>query len=172
MLRGAALLRRPLHYTDGPLGWDSMGAAAWIWHINQYGIPDRVALEYPQIYSVGKGKGDPNDLFPVACVAQSVAVRALGHSGNLAHYLPREWKGTRNKLSNTADVRKRLAEGEFNRIEIPSSTCEHCASQFPEETCTRARDNREPCLVHNIYDAIGIGLKALGRFERKRVIPR
>lgn len=176
VLDGAALLRRPPGVrSNHPEGWHWMAESVWEWWING-GIetPDKIALEYPQVYTFGKGKGDPNDLFPIACVAQSLAALGLAEDAEVVHYLPSEWKGTRGKLANTVDVRRRLTVEEFARIQIPPNTCGPCATQNPAAECAKVarRKDSEPCLIHNIYDAIGIGLKALGRFERIRVLPR
>lgn len=176
VLQGAALIRRPSSIpTDTPEGWDHMAGLCWEWATAGGGTyPGYVALEYPQVYTFGKGKGDPNDLFPIACVAQSLATRGLAVSATIYRYLPREWKGTREKDVNTVDVRRRLTPAEFARVEVPPNTCEHCAAHLPEARCVRYKVGKqwEPCLIHNTYDGIGIGLKALGRFERHRVIPR
>ncbi len=170
-LQNAECLRRPSNTCVGPEGWHEVAELCFEWAPDLDGL----AVEYPQIYSVGKSKGDPNDLFPVACVAQSVVSMVLGRGGDVETYLPSEWKGTREKDVNTVDVRKRLTPAEFKRIQMPTNTCEHCASHFPAARCIRYKPKPtqwEPCSVHNAYDAVGIALKALGRFERHRVIPR
>lgn len=173
-LLGAKLVRPPSPGDRGPVRWARIGIAAMA-YLKGWGSLDRVALEYPQVYTAGKGKGDPNDLFPVACVAQSIAVEAIRDAVEVLHYLPRDWKGTIDKLANTHRVRQRLTPDEFSRIEIPPNTCSQCASREPTGPCERAKPppaRWEPCLIHNVYDGVGILLKALGRFERHRVIPR
>jgi len=109
-------------------------------------VVDEVAFEWPQIYRQGKRTGDPNDLLPL--VGITMAFVALSRS-TATSYLPREWKGSLDKATCAERVLARLSATERDNIS-------HAA----------------PSLMHNVYDAVGIGLHHLGRFERKRVIAR
>lgn len=109
--------------------------------------PDQIVVEYPQIYTADKSKGDPNQLVPLAAIGASLA--GLFPGVPVASPRPQEWTGGVPK-SETGDpwksprgqrVWSRLSVEERNRV-IPS---------------------------HDAIDAVGIGLWGLGRFERRRV---
>lgn len=106
---------------------------------------ERIIIEHPVIYpGAAQQKGDPNDLIDVAAVGAAIAVGFLTNYIETVH--PREWKGQVPK-----DVMTR-------RISAAIS---------PEE-----REHIEPCqssLMHNVLDAIGIGLWKLGRINQKRL---
>jgi hypothetical protein len=112
-----------------------------------------LALEFPRIYTAGKGKGDPNDLTPLAGVVSAIAAHvqaAFPHrQGRITTYSPRDWKGTIDPEKLILRVRERLTPEERGAVLLP------CAS-----------------LAHNVWDAIGIGLAKLGRLDKQRVFPR
>jgi hypothetical protein len=108
---------------------------------------DTVVSERMQVYAPGKGKGDPNDLIPLAAVTGAIA--ALTGARLTTWVLPRVWKGT---LPKGAAFEARLFERLTND---ERSAIQYCGS-----------------MLHNVYDAIGIGLFQAGRFDRKRVFPR
>ena|ERR1035437_9519326 len=68
-------------------------------------------------------------------------------------YYPREWEGTLNRKGAVDPIveriKGRLTVSERARVELPA-----------------------PSLAHNTWDSVGIGLKALGRFELHREIRR
>jgi hypothetical protein len=71
-------------------------------------------------------------------------------------YRPNEWEGTlkRPKSHRDADpvierIQRRLSFDERARVDLPA-----------------------PSLAHNVWDAVGVGLKALGRFEPITMYPR
>lgn len=104
-------------------------------------FPDGVAtcfVELPQVYP--QSPVDPNDLIAVAFAAgQASAIPGV----RLVHtILPREWKGQVKKEVMTARIKSRLYPDESDRVFLPRA---------------------EKTLAHNVYDAIGIGLKVLGR---------
>lgn len=110
-----------------------------------------VVAERMQVYTAGKGKGDPNDLIPLAAIVGGIAAMFCGTTPRTPStwYKPREWKSTMPKGDAfTARVLERLSEFERSAIH-------ECGA-----------------LSHNVYDAIGIGLFHLGRFTRRRVIAR
>lgn len=113
------------------------------------GTLDSVVVEVPQIYTRTKSKGDPNDLIPLAGISYGLAAAFYAREGVIAHqYLPREWKGNVD-----ADLMIERIKGRLSPAELA--------------VCTGPT-----YLLHNVYDAVGIGLKYLGRLEPKRVISR
>jgi hypothetical protein len=104
---------------------------------------DMAVVERPQVYTVGKG--DPNDLVPLAGIGAAFASRF----DRFKWYLPKEWKG---QLPKGIAFEKRILD-RLDTLEI--------AEIIPAGS-----------LTHNIYDAIGIGLHHLGRFQRRRVFAR
>lgn len=137
-----------------------------IWPV---GFRGYLAFEVPQVYRESRWKGDPNDLLPLMGIDAGFGI-ALSLGPGLAEvrgYRPREWKGTINPEECTLRVRSRLSAEEFRVVELPANTCPPCQLHRAGIYCTRSS-----CLAHNVYDAIGIGLKFLGRFEKGRVITR
>ncbi len=102
---------------------------------------DRVIYEWPQVYRFGRGKGDPNDL--LALVAIGSAVAALYPAARVESVKPAEWKGQRAKEAMRGVIVTRLDPSE-------------------QELLTWAG--------HDTWDAVGIGLWALGRLERRRAL--
>lgn len=111
---------------------------------------DDVVLECPQVYRVGKSKGDPNDLIPLALVGGYVA--GIYVHASVTSPLPREWLGGNTPKASKGDpwesprgarAARALSDIERSRI-VPS---------------------------HDALDAACIGLWRLGRFERVRVLP-
>ena len=107
-----------------------------------------LACEWPQVYTPGKQKGDPNDL--LALVGVSAAVAALLPHAAIHTYLPAQWGGQTPKEVKKQRVVSRLTSEEKAQIWLPATQS----------------------LQHNVFDAIGIGLHHTGRFERHRVLPR
>lgn len=115
------------------------------------GAVDKFAAERMQVYRQGKQKGrDPNDLIPLAAIVGGVSLCAREPTW----FVPRDWKYTMPKAKTGEEyiierrVNERLSESE--RLNIRDAGA----------------------LSHNVYDAIGIGLFHLGRFNRRRVFPR
>jgi hypothetical protein len=102
-------------------------------------------IEWPQVYTFGKSKGDPNDLLPVAGVA-AVCAATLAYASRPAELVkPAAWKGQTPKDVHNARVLARLTPGELAMVDgsgIPMS------------------------LRNNVIDAIGLGLWKLGRMGR------
>lgn len=150
LLERAAYVRNPLKEGNGPAESAAMAQAVVDWFDTQpreRPFPDVLALEYPRVYQGNKQKGDPNDLLPLAGVV--CAVSGLLLRSEVRRYFPHEWKGTVDADVMLARIVGRLRPDEVGKI--------------------------EPCpasLRHNVVDAIGIGLKAVGRFEPHRVIAR
>ncbi len=110
----------------------------------------QVVVEWPQIYTAAHSKGNPNDLPHLAAIgAAFCALLEVDLDVQMTQYLPHEWKGSIDGDECTRRIQERLSPDELKRVELVGKT-----------------------LDHNIFDAVGIGLKHLGRFERHRVIAR
>jgi len=105
-------------------------------------------IEWPRTYGHGKSKGDSADLFPLAAIG--CAVGAL-LDVEITSYLPQEWIG---------QVRK-FEKGD--PWESPRG----------QMIARRLSENERECVTdsHDAIDAVGIGLKYLGRLEPVRVFP-
>jgi hypothetical protein len=125
------------------------------WCIERNIAPRVLVSERPQIYTAGKTKSKPNDLIAMAGVtgafagiAHSYACRGHVASFRRVTYLPAKWKGQITKENVLERVMLRLDDAE--------------AALVPARSSDRGLDAAE---------AIGLGLKALGRFEPRRVFP-
>lgn len=114
--------------------------------------PVRIVLEKPQVYRTGRLKGDPNDLIDVAVAGGEMLGRALERfrrcgidpaSIVVEKIVPAVWKGQLPKEVAQERIERALASHEVTCIVEP-----HPAS-----------------LMHNVWDAIGIGLWAVKRFK-------
>lgn len=122
-----------------------------------------VLIERPQIYTIGKGKGDPNDLI---CLAE-IGACLMGMMGKpIAQVLPRQWKNTMDPDVLIGRIRERLTNEEFATITFPENTCDLCRNRLGS-ACVKSA-----CPMHNCFDAIGIGMWKFGRLERKRIVCR
>lgn len=143
----AALIRNPIK-----AGNDLAVAAAACEALIRWLGPDArtvrsVCVEIPRVYNAGNQKGDQNDLIALAGVGYSLGCAVVAADRRI-RYFPREWKGTIDADKMTDRIERRLDRVEKAMI----------------ETCPAS-------LRHNVIDAIGIGLKELGRLEPVRVYP-
>lgn len=106
----------------------------------------RLVLEWPQVRTAGKGRGDPNDLLLLAGVDAAIVTYL---SGEVQCVAPREWKDTIPPDVLISRVQDRLSEEERARVILPAKS-----------------------LAHNVWDAVGIALWAVGRLNPRRVIAR
>lgn len=147
---------------DGRLKWAGLvrgadtgrGAPAWREMANSVGYQmravlswvntgwhlDKVAVELMQSYDAKHQAGDQNDLIELAGVAGAVV--GLFADASAVSYTPREHKGQVPKEVHNARVQKKLTPEERAAVE-------ECA----------------PSLMHNVWDAVGIGLFQLGRLK-------
>lgn len=100
---------------------------------------DNIVIERPQVYP-GEGHKKAKDVVTIALVGGAIA-GAIG-ANDWTFVLPREWKGTVPKDKHNAIVLHRLETEE--RLLVYS--------------CGVPKG-----LTHNVIDAVGIGLWALGR---------
>ena len=97
-----------------------------------YGATSAI-VEVPQVYARSASKGDPNDLIDVALVAGGVV--ALFDPVRVVR--PREWKG-----------------------DAPKEVVERCARAAIGFQIDRVEQHKRAALMHNVWDAIAIGLFA------------
>lgn len=111
--------------------------------------------ERMQVHTQGKRKGDPNDLTPLGGIATGYAVALRPRNARWIY--PREWKGTIPKPPPGEPLEAYLI---YQRVMARLSESERSVIQYHGQ------------LSHNTFDAIGIGLFQLDRFQPKRVIAR
>lgn len=163
-------------YVPNPAEWEGdaqlgalveMGVAVDVWVEEHWpeatrtelSDPWSVVFEWPQVYTAGKLRGDPNDLLPLAGIGMWLWGRRGLDPGH-ARYRPAEWKGqlpTGGKRG-AADVVEARVRGRLGAEEL--------------RVLEAGLLNVARSLRHNVVDAVGIGLHHLGRFERRRVIAR
>lgn len=123
------------------------------------GHPDRLAVEWPQVYKSTRSKGDPNDLLGLAGICAAVA--ALYPRAEVKSFLPDEWQPA-PKVSPERKARK------LGPIDSEAFTS-------PRGLRIMGRlSDAERALVpmsHDVVDAVGIGLTALGRLKKQRLYP-
>lgn len=129
-----------------------------------------LVFERPQFYSAVKSKGDPNKLVGVLGVAAMLAgrlsmqnLRAMPSRGMIASYLPAEWIGQLSKVCPTCK----------GKAKKKCKDCHGSAWETPRGRRIQSRlsiDERAVCPDQNdAIDAVGIGLKHVGRLEPVRV---
>lgn len=102
-----------------------------------YGPLDVIVSEFPKVYSVGKSKGDPEDLLQLAAIVGGIVCRERAVSKIVRPY---EWKGQVPKDIMTGRILSKLSPLEQRII--------------PKLAASK---------LHNVIDAIGIGLRHVGR---------
>ena len=110
---------------------------------------DVVVVERPQIYPMAQQKGDPNDLISVALFAGRLVQSIARQDTMVIQIHPRMWKGQVPKPVHNRRVIKQLSASE--RVVYAHGT-----------------KGIAPKKVHNVIDAIGIGLWRLGRVRNPR----
>ncbi len=96
-----------------------------------------LVIEVPQVYTRQHSKGDPNDLIDIAGVVGAITMQATSVEWSP---LPHDWKGNLPKDITAVRVMNALKPGEHKAI----------------KPCP-------PSLLHNVYDAIHLGLVYLKR---------
>jgi len=101
----------------------------------------KIVIERPQIYRPEFMKDkDPNDLIDLAIMGGALVGVLLKNCQSAIFYLPKDWKGQAPKVVINERVNKRLSSDEQRRIDWPPRHKQH-----------------------NVWDALGIGMKAVGR---------
>lgn len=153
-LIGAALVKNTEKKARGPGAALSMAAEVGRWARMKGFSPGGVlVLEYPRVYP-GMRDNDPNDLIELACVDGALAA---WFSTETVHYFPSEWKGQVPANPTARQILKRLRPDEMGRVEKVYDFAEALAR-------AEARQKDVAHSTHNTLDAVGIGLKYLGRF--------
>jgi hypothetical protein len=140
-LRAAAYLKAENTYL--------LGKAVETWTLEarqRYLLPevlDQLVTEGQQVY--GGRSADPNDLLPLAYLCGAVHVRVPAFQTLMP--LPREWKGSLKKEVFTKQILMRLHKDELTVIN--------------EVKCP-------PSKLHNVIDAAGLGLWALGSLRTEK----
>ncbi len=146
----ASYVRNPLKRDNGPAECLAMAQAIAEW-ARKLGPVNTLVVEWPRIYTAGKQRSkegswrDPNDLLGLAAIGTATA--ALLPNVTVQRYFPDDWKKQVSKIAMNNRVEGRLSTIELARVEDAGA------------------------LMHNIWDGIGIGLKALSRLEPKRIFP-
>lgn len=123
--------------------WVTMAYAVHEWADHACGadLVDELVCEFPKVYTLGKSKGDPEDLLQLAAVVGCIVGKFPGTVRRV--YRPSEWKGQTPKDITTARTQAALTGEERARIKLPGKS-----------------------LAHNVHDAIGIGLRHLRAVRR------
>lgn len=147
----AAYVRSPDLKGDGPEEQFAMAKAIFTWFKKAaphgWDCNPVLAVEWMQLYPHQRDLNPNKALLPLVGVVATLA--GMHEWGERVAYRPHEWKGSLDGDAMTTRIIGRLSEDEKNAI--------------------------EPCpasVYHNAVDAVGLGLKHLGRLERRRVIHR
>ncbi len=109
--------------------------------------PDELIIEWPRIYTAGKSKGDPNGLLPL--VGIGMALSGIYYNAKLLSPTPSEWTGQLPKSTTGDPTLSVRGQRIWDRL---------------------SSEERSSIIIsHDSLDAVGLGLFALGRFERRRV---
>lgn len=167
-LRAAASIKLEVVPDEDPVQrWLNAARTVENWLLSLNLMTDRITelvFERPQFYSAVKSKGDPNKLVGVLGVAAVLAGRfSLRNATRQFTYLPAEWIGQLSKVCPTCKgkAKKKCAD------------CRGSAWETPRGRRIQSRlsiDERAVCPDQNdAIDAVGIGLKHVGRLEPVRV---
>lgn len=115
----------------------------------------RLVVEWPRIYMPGKSKGAGRDILVLACVDGALAALAASRGAVVTQVTPDTWKG---------QLLDKLMMGRV----IGTGAADDRLSPPERLIAVSALDGIAASLRHNVIDAIGIGLYALGRFEPRR----
>lgn len=152
-LAAAGRVKLPGAWTKLPMAQRCLEIAkacrTWLGDKSVYDTKLDYVFEWPKVYAGKKAKGDPADLFPLTGVGMAVAglLNDVIHELNVHSYLPREWAGN-----------------------IPKSTKGNPLDSIRGQRVWGRLSDAEKAVVvlsHDALDAVGIGLKFLGRYERQ-----
>jgi len=108
------------------------------------GRVDLVVLEVPRVYDRRRWKGDPNDLIDIS-IAGGILAGAL-RAEQVKPIRPQDWKGQTPKAVQTERTVAKLTKAELEKL---------------EGVTTKSK-------LHNVIDAVGIGLWELKRCQNAR----
>lgn len=141
---------------DGPVEAVAMAQALVSWAQRTTCEPRPIGdlvVEWPRTYGGKASRGDANDLFALAGIDSALAA-LLPQSTRVSRYFPKDWKGTIEKPKTTKQpyiIRERV----FARLDV-----------FERAVVDWTNNVKHSW---DVADAIGIGLKHLGRFRLNRV---
>lgn len=104
----------------------------------------RAVIEKMQVYNIQRSKGDPADLVNLSILGG----RLSSHAREVTFVEPKTWKGQRPKDAILPLIKQYLTEAEVMRMDSYLAPI------------------KAKSLLHNAYEAVGIGLWALGRWPR------
>jgi hypothetical protein len=144
----ATWLQAPHRLENGPRGWREMAEIVKNWAtVQELRSSERItAVAFERMHP--RGDDDPAKLLTImGLLAVSVWVCALFPQAEHVGFFPTQWRGSaKGRGTYCAHVDERLDPNERANLVLP-------AKRFQ----------------HNVYAAIGIALKAVGRFEFERV---
>jgi Holliday junction resolvasome RuvABC endonuclease subunit len=141
-LAGASLVLSPCTEERGPVAWRAMADAVHTFYPCRGHV---LVIEGQKVYPGALAVGDPADLLELAGVCGAIVQTDLV---NVHRYFPYEWKGQVPKAKKGG---KYIIEERVRRVlDI---------GEMPKVPWAMPDSKR-----HNVIDAIGIGLKMLGRF--------
>jgi hypothetical protein len=162
----AAYVKNPIEKGNGPYESNEMAKRIHGWQATvcrfapvNMGFVQHLVLEYPRTYGGRAGRGDANDLFPLAAIDGALAAHFGMTGAQITRFFPRDWKGTTEKPENTKTPY--VVEGMVRRRLDPTET-KILDAEWPNNVKH----------TYDITDSVGIGLTALGRFEKIRVYAR
>ena len=132
-MEDARLVTNPNLKDRGPQAWRDMADEVLAAIPLGPGDVDAVVVEVPQVYGLGRGKGDPSDLIELTGVVGAIVGRTFAKK--YIGYAPREWKGQVPKAIHNTRVLAKLLPFEKGNIKPVAAS-----------------------LMHNVIDAIGIGM--------------
>jgi hypothetical protein len=121
--------------------------------------------ECPQVYSMAK---PPADLVDVAIVVGQWKERTLVAGGTWTQVLPREWKGQHKKPPHHKRVWAALSAAEREIVSKAVGHSPESIAAYIEKACVAIALHAKVTYSrhsHNVLDAVGIGLKTLGRIQ-------
>jgi len=123
-----------------------------------------VLVEWPRFYPGKHVSG--HALLSLAGVAGAIFGTFLGVERRTVE--PPEWKGNLEPEAMIARIRGRLTPEERGVVVLPAGSCAVCSRPEPPFV-----DCEKPsCLAHNVFDAVGIGLWAVGRLQARKAVAR
>ena len=140
-LKRAAYVKNPVETGRGYDAHRALAVAVNMWSPWQSSV--KALIEHPRVYpGSAQQKGDLNDLLDVVAVGAAIGV----YFPKPVTVFPSDWKGNVPKDVMTERIRRAITDEERARIE-------KCPAN----------------LMHNVLDAIGIGLWKLGRINKKGI---
>lgn len=153
---------------DPLVRWLRIAELARTWAVDELfhtgGGVTNFVFERPQFYSAVKSKGDPNKLVGVLGVGAALAGMFYSNGVRLLKsYLPAEWIGQLSKVCPTCrgKAKRKCKDCHGSAWETPRGR--RIASRLSPEERAKCPDQNDA------IDAVGIGLKHLGRLEPVRV---